>query len=75
MLDAPQAPDALARPLPPAVPIDPPAASDRPVAGDALFAAAQTLLPVLEAGRPLDAANRHELVAGDDPGQQDRHRL
>ncbi len=55
MLDAPQAPDALARPLPPAA-IDPPAAPARPVAGDALFAAARTLLPVLEAGRPLDAA-------------------
>ena len=55
MLDAPQAPDALARPLPPAVPIDPPAKPARPVAGDALFAAAQTLLPVLESGRPLDA--------------------
>ncbi len=56
MLDAPTAPDALARPLPPAVPIDPAAPSDRPAAGDALIAAARTLLPVLEAGRPLDAA-------------------
>ena len=56
MLDAPQAPDARARPLPPAVPIDPPADPACPVAGDALFAAAQTLLPVLEAGRPLDVA-------------------
>ena len=55
MLDAPQAPDALARPLPSAVPVDPPASPARPVAGDALFAAAQTLLPVLEAGRSLDA--------------------
>ena len=55
MLDAPQAPDALARPLPSTVPVDPPTEPARPVAGDALFAAAQTLLPVLEAGRPLDA--------------------
>ena len=54
MLDASQAPDALARPLPSAVPVDPPASPARPVAGDALFAAAQPLLPVLEAGRPLD---------------------
>ena len=62
MLDAPQAPDALARPLPPAVPIDPPAEPTRPVAGDALFAAAQTLLPVLEAGRPLDAATLRDAM-------------
>ena len=56
MLDAPQAPDALARPLPSTVPVDPPTEPARPVvAGDALFAAAQTLLPVLEAGRSLDA--------------------
>ena len=52
MLDARPAPDALARPLPPSIPVEP----ARPVAGDALFDAAQTLLPVLEAGRPLDAA-------------------
>ncbi len=62
MLDAPQAPDALARPLPPAVPIDPPAAPARPVQGDALFAAAGTLLPVLEAGRPLDAATLRDAM-------------
>ena len=55
MLDARPAPDALARPLSPTVPIDTPAAPARPVQGDALFAAARTLLPVLEAGRPLDA--------------------
>ena len=41
MLDAPQAPDALARPLPPVLPSDSPADPDRPVAGDALFAAAK----------------------------------
>ena len=62
MLDAPQAPDALARPLPPAAAIDPPAAPARLVAGDALFAAAQTLLPVLEAGRPLDAATLRDAM-------------
>ena len=56
MLDAPQAPDDLSRPLPPAVPIDSLAAPARPSAGDALFAAAQALLPVLETGMPLDAA-------------------
>ena len=55
MLDAHQAPDALARPPLPALAIDPPASPARPVAGDALFAAARNLLPVLEAGRPLDA--------------------
>ena len=55
MLDARPAPDALARPPLPAA-IDPPASPVRPPAGDALFVAAQALLPVLEAGRPLDAA-------------------
>ena len=63
MLDARPAPDALARPLPPAVPIEPPAEPARPVPGDALFAAAQTLLPVLEAGRPLDAATLRDAMA------------
>ena len=62
MLDAPQAPDALARPLPPAIVTDSPAASTRPAAGDALFAAARTLLPVLEAGRPLDAATLRDAM-------------
>ena len=56
MLDAPPAPDALARPPLPATAIDPPASPALPSAGDALFAAARTLLPLLEAGRPLDAA-------------------
>ena len=56
MLDAHPAPDALARPPLPALAIDPPASPARPVAGDALFAAARSLLPILEAGRPLDAA-------------------
>ena len=62
MLDAPQAPDALARPLRPAVPIAPPAEPARPVAGDALFTAARTLLPVLEAGRPLDAVTLRDAM-------------
>ena len=56
MLDANPAPDALARPLLPPTAIDPSASPARPSAGDALFAAARTLLPVLETGRPLDAA-------------------
>ena len=56
MLDANPAPDALARPPLPATAIDPPASPALPSAGDALFAAARTLLPVLEAGKPLDAA-------------------
>ncbi len=55
MLDAPTAPDALARPLPPAVPI-------HPAAGDALFATARTLVPVLEAGRSLDAATLRDAM-------------
>ena len=55
MLDAHPAPDALARPSLPATTIDPPAEPAHPVAGDALFAAARTLAPVLETGRPLDA--------------------
>ena len=56
MLDAHPAPDALARPPLPALAIDPAAAPVRLAGGDALFAAARILLPVLEAGRPLDAA-------------------
>ena len=62
MLDAPQAPDALARQPFPTTAIDPTAAPAPPVAGDALFAAAQTLLPVLEAGRPLDAATLRDAM-------------
>ena len=56
MLDARPAPDALARPPLPALATDPPAEPARPLQGDALFSAAQALLPVLEAGKPLDAA-------------------
>ena len=62
MLDAHPAPDAHARPPLPASAIDPPASPARPVAGDALFAAAQTLLPVLEAGRALDAATLRDAM-------------
>ena len=64
MLDARPAPDALARPPLPANAIDPPASPARPSAGDALFAAAQTLLPVLGSGRPLDAATLREAMTG-----------
>ena len=56
MLDAHPAPDAHARPPLPAAAIDPPTSPAGPVQGDAIFAAAQALLPVLEAGKPLDAA-------------------
>ena len=56
MLDAHPAPDALARPPVPSAAIDSPLMPARLVQGDAIFAAAQTLLPVLEAGKPLDAA-------------------
>ena len=56
MLDARPAPDVLARPPLPTDAIEPPAPPARPSPGDALFAAAQTLLPVLESGKPLDAA-------------------
>ncbi len=62
MLDARPAPDALARPPLPQTAIDPPAKQARPVAGDALFAAARALLPVLEAGKSLDAATLRETM-------------
>ena len=62
MLDAPTAPDALARPPLPALAPDPSESPVRPSAGDALYAAAQTLLPVLEAGRPLDAATLRDAM-------------
>ena len=63
MLDAHSAADASARPqLPP----DPATASvsvrPAPSASDALFAAAGTLLPVLEAGRPLDAGTLRDAM-------------
>ena len=57
MLDAHPAPDPLARPPLPTTATQPPAAPGRPpVPGDAVFTAAGALLPVLEAGKPLDAA-------------------
>ena len=62
MLDARPAPDALARPPLPSAAIDQPASPARPSPGDALFVAAQTLLPVLEAGRPLDAATLRDAM-------------
>ncbi|MDE0383467.1 MAG: strawberry notch family protein [Defluviicoccus sp.] len=62
MLDAHSAPDDLARPPVPSAAIDPPASPARPVQGDAIFAAAQTLLPVLEAGRALDAATLRDAM-------------
>ncbi len=62
MLDANPAPDALARPPLPATAIDPPASPVRPIQGDAIFAAAHALLPVLEAGKPLDAATLRDAM-------------
>ena len=62
MLDARPAPDALARPPLPATAIDPPGSRARPSPGDALFAAARNLLPVLEAGQPLDAATLRDAM-------------
>ena len=61
MLDARPAPDALARPPLPTA-IEPPAPPTRPTASDALFAAAQALLPVLETGKPLDAATLRDAM-------------
>ncbi len=61
MLDAHPAPDDLARPPLPAA-IDPPASPAGPVQGEAIFAAARTLLPVLEAGRALDAATLRDAM-------------
>ena len=64
MLDAHPAPDALARPQFSATATEPPHSPPRPAAGDALFAAARTLLPALVAGRPLDAAILREAMTG-----------
>ena len=63
MLDAHSAPDPLARPPLPAT-IDPPASPARPLQGDAIFAAARTLLPALEAGKPLVAAILRDAMTG-----------
>ena len=62
MLDARPAPDALARPPLPTLATDPAASPARPSPGHALFAAARALLPVLEAGRPLDAATLRDAM-------------
>ncbi|MXY38594.1 MAG: methylase [Rhodospirillaceae bacterium] len=62
MLDARPAPDALARPPVPPDAIESPVSPVRPVPGDAIFAAAQSLLPFLEAGRPLDAATLRDAM-------------
>ncbi len=62
MLDAHPAPDALARPPVPALATDTTASPARPSAGDALFAAAQTLLPMLEAGKSLDSATLRDAM-------------
>ncbi|MYG53308.1 MAG: methylase, partial [Rhodospirillaceae bacterium] len=62
MLDAHPVPGALARPPLPAAAIDLPASPTPPSAGDALFAAAQILLPALEVGQPLDAATLRDAM-------------
>ncbi len=63
MLDAHTAADASARlPVPHALPSVPAAPGSEPSAHDALFTAATTLLPVLEAGRPLDAATLRDAM-------------
>ena len=62
MLDAHPAPDDLARPPLPALATDTTASPARPSAGDALFAAAQTLLPMLEAGKSLDSATLRDAM-------------
>ena len=63
MLDAHTAPDASVRvPVPRTIPALPAAPDLRPSGTDALFTAAKTLLPVLEAGRPLDAATLRDAM-------------
>ena len=74
MLDAHTAPDPSARvPVPQTLPAVPAAPRSQPSANDALFAAAGTLLPVLEAGSPLDAPTLRDAMtrafgAGDAQG-------
>ena len=74
MLDAHTAPDPSARvPVPQKLSTVPAAPRSQPSANDALFAGAGTLLPVLEAGRPLDAATLRDAMtrafgAGDAQG-------
>ena len=63
MLDAHTAADASARlPVSHALPSVPAASGSEPSAHDALFTAATTLLPVLEAGRSLDAATLRDAM-------------
>ncbi len=63
MLDAHTAPDATVRvPVPHTLPALPAAPRSRPSGADALFTAAKTLLPVLEAGRPLDATTLRDAM-------------
>ncbi len=63
MLDAHTAADASARlPVSHALPSVPAAHGSEPSAHDALFTAATTLLPVLEAGRALDAATLRDAM-------------
>ncbi len=63
MLDAHTAPDASVRvSVPRTLPALPAAPNLRPSARDALVTAAKTLLPVLEAGRPLDAATLRDAM-------------
>ena len=62
MLDAHPAPAAPARPPPPVPLIAEPAEPQPPPAPAALLTAARTLLPVLEAGRALDARTMREAM-------------
>ncbi len=63
MLDAHPAPDASPHvPVPRTLPALPAAPRSRASANDALFTAATTLLPVLEAGRALDAATLRDAM-------------
>ena len=63
MLDAHTAADASARlPVSHALPSVPAAPGSEPTTHDALFTAATILLPVLEAGRPLDAATLRDAM-------------
>ncbi len=63
MLDAHTAQDASARlPVPHTLPSVPASPGSEPSAHDALYTAATTLLPVLEAGRALDAATLRDAM-------------